>query len=84
MSQKKYSKEFKEEAVRLMMIDGLTTPEVSAKLDVKTGCLYFWKSKLGKRIASHNNDIELLSDSLFINSTNSLILPYENYSFLSI
>tara|TARA_B100001093_G_scaffold296464_1_gene282677 strand:+ start:1067 stop:1201 length:135 start_codon:yes stop_codon:yes gene_type:complete len=40
MSQKNYSKEFKEKAVRLMMIDGLTAPEVSAKLDVKTGCLY--------------------------------------------
>jgi transposase-like protein len=37
MSQKKYSKEFKEEALRLMMIDGLTAPEVLAKLDVKTG-----------------------------------------------
>lgn len=37
MSQKKYSMEFKEEAVRLMMIDGLTAPEVSEKLDVKPG-----------------------------------------------
>jgi transposase len=52
MSQKKYSIEFKEEAVRLMMIDGLTAPEVSEKLDVKTGCLYSWKSKLGKKVAA--------------------------------
>ena len=64
MSQKKYSKEFKEEAVRLMMIDGLTTPEVSATLDVKTGCLYFWKSKLGKRIASDRNLDDLTPEEL--------------------
>jgi len=55
MSQKKYSMEFKEEAVRLMMIDGLTAPEVSEKLDVKPGCLYSWKSKLGNKIASSKN-----------------------------
>ena len=52
MSQMKYSIEFKEEAVRLMMIDGLTAPEVSEKLDVKTVCLYSWKSKLGNKVAA--------------------------------
>jgi transposase len=64
MSQKKYSKEFKEEALRLMMIDGLTAPEVSAKLDVKTGCLYSWKSKLGKKIASDRNLDDLTPEKL--------------------
>ena len=42
---RRYSKEFKQEAARLMIIDGLSGPEVAQKLGVKTGLLYRWKSE---------------------------------------
>ncbi len=45
MKRKSYSIEFKKEAARLLIIDGLSAPEVSEKLGVKTGLLYRWKSE---------------------------------------
>ena len=51
MSARKYSNEFKEEAVRLMVIDGLSGVEVEEKLGVNRNRLYEWKSKLGHNIA---------------------------------
>ena len=43
MNRKRYGAEFKREAARLMIIDGVSTPEVSERLGVKTGLLYRWK-----------------------------------------
>lgn len=45
MNQKrqKYTEEFRKEAARLMIMDGLSAPEVSEKLGVNTGLLYRWK-----------------------------------------
>ncbi len=45
MKKRKYSIEFKKEAARLLIIDGLSAPEVSQKLGVKVGLLYRWKSE---------------------------------------
>jgi transposase len=45
MKRKRYTAEFKREAARLMIIDGVSAPEVSEKLQVKTGLLYRWKSE---------------------------------------
>ena len=42
---KRYSIEFKKEAARLLIIDGLSAPEVALKLGVQTGLLYRWKSE---------------------------------------
>ena len=42
---RRYTNEFKQEAARLMIIDGLSAPEVAQKLGVKTGLLYRWKSE---------------------------------------
>ena len=42
---RRYSTEFKQEAARLMIIEGLSAPEVGQKLGVKTGLLYRWKSE---------------------------------------
>jgi transposase-like protein len=42
---KSYSLEFKQEAARLLIIDGLNAPEVAQKLGVTTGLLYRWKSE---------------------------------------
>jgi transposase len=42
---RRYTNEFKQEAARLMIIDGLSGPEVAQKLGVKTGLLYRWKSE---------------------------------------
>ena len=43
MSRKSYSKEFKESAVRLMVMEGMSASHVSQKLDVSEGSLYKWK-----------------------------------------
>ncbi len=43
MKRQRYNAEFKGEAARLMIMDGLSAPEVSARLDVNTGRLYRWK-----------------------------------------
>ena len=43
MKRKRYSVEFKKEAVRLMILEGLTAPDVSKKLGVSANMLYRWK-----------------------------------------
>lgn len=43
MKRKRHSAEFKREAAKLMIMDGLSAAEVSERLDVKTGLLYRWK-----------------------------------------
>ena len=45
VKRKKYSVEFKKEAARLLIMDGLGAPEVAQKLGVDTGLLYRWKSE---------------------------------------
>lgn len=45
MKRKRYSAEFKREAARLMIMDGLSAPEVAEKLGVNTGLLYRWKQE---------------------------------------
>ena len=45
MQRRRYSVEFKKEAARLLIIDGLSAPEVSEKLGVSTNMLYRWKGK---------------------------------------
>ena len=44
MRRKRYSTEFKKEAARLMIIEGLSGSEVSEKLGVNANLLYRWKS----------------------------------------
>ena len=43
MKRQRYSSEFKREAARLLVMEGLSAPEVSQKLNVNTGLLYRWK-----------------------------------------
>ena len=43
MKRKRYSVEFKKEAVRLLIMDGMTAPEASKKLGVSANMLYRWK-----------------------------------------
>jgi transposase len=45
VKRKRYSAEFKREAARLMIMDGLSAPEVAEKLGVNTGLLYRWKQE---------------------------------------
>ena len=44
MKRKKYSVEFKKEAARLLIMEGMSAPEVSKKLGVSANMLYRWKS----------------------------------------
>lgn len=45
MKRQRHTDEFKKEAARLMIMDGLSAPDVSKKLGVNTGLLYTWKKK---------------------------------------
>lgn len=45
MKRKQYSVEFKEEAVRLVVMDGLSAPEVAQRLGINPNLLYRWKGK---------------------------------------
>ena len=45
MSKKRYSAEFKREAARLMIIDGVSAPEVAERLGVNISLLYRWKQE---------------------------------------
>jgi len=45
MKRRRYTQEFKKEAARLMIIDGLSAPEVSERLGVNANVLYRWKSE---------------------------------------
>ena len=46
MGRRRFSIEFKNEAVQLMILDGLSATEVSTKLGVNTNQLYRWKSSI--------------------------------------
>jgi len=45
MPRNRYSAEFKKEAARLMIVEGLSGSEVSEKLGVNSNMLYRWKSQ---------------------------------------
>lgn len=50
MPKRRYSIEFKEEAARLMIMDGLTAVEVSKQLGIHTTMLYRWKQEHLKKM----------------------------------
>ena len=45
MQRRQYTAEFKNEAVKMLLIEGLSTKEVSEQLGVPRGMLYAWKTK---------------------------------------
>jgi transposase len=45
MKRQRYTAEFKQEAVKLILIDGTPVKEVSKQLGVPEGVLYSWKQK---------------------------------------
>ena len=45
MKRQRYTAEFKQEAVKLILIDGTAVKEVSQQLGVPEGVLYSWKRK---------------------------------------
>lgn len=51
MQRRRYTAEFKNEAVKMLLIEGLSVKEVSEQLGVPQGMLYAWKAK-------HLDDLE--------------------------
>ena len=45
MKKQRYTAEFKKEAAKMMIIDGVTVKEASDQLGVPAGVLYTWKHK---------------------------------------
>lgn len=45
MKRKRYSPAFKQEAVKVLIMDGVPTTELAKKLDVSRTLLYSWKKK---------------------------------------
>lgn len=58
MGKKRYSAEFKKEAARLMIMDGLTANEVSVQLGVNATMLYRWKDEQLKQMESSSKEGE--------------------------
>lgn len=50
MQRKQYSVEFKQEAARLLILEGRSAPEVSQQLGVNPSLLYKWKREHLKRM----------------------------------
>lgn len=58
---KQYSKEFKEEAVSLVLEQGYSVPEAAKSLGIATNILYRWKDKIesqkeGKTLSEDERD----------------------------
>ncbi|MDQ8205901.1 transposase [Coraliomargarita sp. SDUM461003] len=45
MKKQRYTPEFKQEAVKMIIIDGVTVKELSKQLGVPEGVLYSWRQK---------------------------------------
>ncbi|MEO6908256.1 MAG: transposase [Abditibacteriaceae bacterium] len=61
MSRKSYSKEFKESAICLMVMEGMSAPAVSQKLGVSEGLLYKWKQQqVGAKVSENGLDMQSL------------------------
>ena len=58
MRKKRYTAEFKKEAARLMIIEGLSGSEVSEKLGINTNMLYRWKSEHLKELEGDKRSSE--------------------------
>jgi len=56
MKRRRYSAEFKNEATKMIINDGVSVKEVSEQLDVPAGVLYSWKQK-------HLEDLEAKAPS---------------------
>ena len=61
MRKKRYTAEFKKEAARLMIIEGLSASEVSEKLGVNSTMLYRWKSDHLKELDGDKRSDEMAS-----------------------
>ena len=53
-SYKQYPKEFKEEAVALILEQGYSVPEAAKSLGVATNILYRWKEKIEAELAGES------------------------------
>ena len=63
MKRNRYSVEFKKEAVRLMVMEGMTAGEVSDKVGVGQGMLYRWKNQYLKDLGAEHPESEGMSPS---------------------
>ncbi len=65
---KQYSKEYKEEAVALVLEPGYSVPEAAKSLDIASNILYRWKSKIesqpeGKSLSvDEREELHILAD----------------------
>lgn len=54
MKKQRYSVEFKNEAVKMILIDGVSVKEVSEQLGVRENVLYAWRHKHIDKLESDN------------------------------
>jgi len=69
MKRKRYSAEFRNEAAKMIIIEGVPVREVSEQLGVSEGMLYKWKSKhlsgLGASHPEGEANVESMAKELF-------------------
>ena len=54
---KRYTEEFKSDAVRLVVIEGLSVPQVARDLGVCSGSLYDWVKRSKDMMSTEENDL---------------------------
>lgn len=54
MKKQRYTAEFKHEAIKMIIIDGVTVKEVSQQLGVAEGVLYSWRQKHLDKLEAEN------------------------------
>ena len=62
-----YTKEFKEEAVKLVTEAGLSVPEAARRLSVSTSTIKYWVSKAGKGGLSDNGKKAVTAEEMEVN-----------------
>ena len=54
MKKRQYTAEFKQDAARMIVLDGVPVKELSERLNVPAGQLYRWKSEHVEELEAHN------------------------------
>lgn len=60
---RKYTDEFRLDAVRMIESEGMTTAEVSRRLGVNANLLRKWRSKYGKQSGKPSSDVDLEAEN---------------------
>jgi transposase len=71
---KKYTEEFRRDAVRMIETEGLTTAEVGRRLGVNANLLRRWREKYGKKSEAQSSQSDLEAENRRLRDENRRLL----------